>query len=240
MAMGKAIISIENVSKQFILHHNAGASLKQKFVGLFKKRWRSHKEPFQALHDVSFQLHPGESLALLGHNGSGKSTLMQIIAGILEPTSGKVVTSGRIAPLIELGVGFNPELTGEENIYLNASLFGLSNEQTRSKFQDIVEFSGLGSFIDTPIKNYSSGMFMRLGFSIAVHIEPDVLLADEILAVGDADFQQKCYDRIRELQKDGMALILVTHAKEQAAKFCDRFIQLDHGKVIDQGSFDQN
>jgi ABC-2 type transport system ATP-binding protein/lipopolysaccharide transport system ATP-binding protein len=155
----------------------------------------------------------------------------------LVPTQGSVQAFGRIAPLIELGVGFHPELTGEENIYLNASLFGLSNKETYARFNDIADFSGLGDFIDTPVKNYSSGMYMRLGFAVAVHVNPQILLADEILAVGDQDFQDKCYQRIRDMQDDGMALILVTHSREQGQRFCQRYLHLEKGKVIDEGVF---
>ena len=229
-------INAKNISKHFILRHNAGG-LKNRFIGIFNPQYRQRLESFNALHDVSFDLKQGESLALLGHNGSGKSTLLQIISGIYRPTSGKLITHGRIAPLIELGVGFHHELTGEENIYLNASLFGLTNKETRSRFNEIVDFSELGNFIDTPVKNYSSGMYMRLGFSIAMHVEPDILLADEILAVGDADFREKCHARIREMQAGGMALILVTHSVAEGRMFCQRYLHLDHGRVVGEGYF---
>jgi len=233
------VIQANRLSKMFILQHNRG--LKRKLLTLFdprldevRNKWRT---PFHAVHDVSFTLRKGEALALLGHNGSGKSTLLQLVCGILQPSSGVVETHGRIAPLIALGVGFHPELTGVENIYLNASLLGLSNKQIRSRFNDIVDFSELGNFIDTPVKHYSSGMYMRLGLSVALHVEPQIMLADEILTVGDAHFQEKCATRIRDMQADGMALILVTHTMEQARHFCQRFITLDHGRVIDQGDF---
>ncbi|ATR84276.1 ABC transporter ATP-binding protein [Pseudomonas sp. HLS-6] len=234
--MSNIAIKAEGLSKQFILRHNRGG-LKQKILGLFDSQYRERVERFMAVNEVSFTLNKGESLALIGHNGSGKSTLLQLISGILVPTSGSVSTVGRVAPLIELGVGFHHELTGEENIYLNASLFGLSNKETRARFNEIVDFSGLGNFIDTPVKNYSSGMYMRLGFSVAVHVEPQTLLADEVLAVGDEDFKQKCHQRIRDMQDDGMALILVTHAAEQGKQFCQRYLTLEHGRVIDQGFF---
>jgi len=230
------IIKVEHLTKQFVLRHNRGG-LKNKCLGVFDAQYRERVESFTAVDDVSFTLRKGESLALIGHNGSGKSTLLQLISGILVPTRGTVTTSGRIAPLIELGVGFHHELTGEENIYLNASLFGLSNKQTRARFNDIVEFSGLGDFIDTPVKNYSSGMYMRLGFSVAVHVEPQTLLADEILAVGDEDFKRKCYQRIQDMQEEGMALILVTHSVEQGYQFCQRYLALENGRVIGEGQF---
>ncbi|MHB8414453.1 MAG: ABC transporter ATP-binding protein [Acidiferrobacteraceae bacterium] len=228
-------IVVEHVSKTFALRHNRVDSLKGRVVGLFKRRWRQRVEHFEALHDVSLTVSKGESVALLGHNGSGKSTLLQIIARILRPTSGHVHVQGRVAPLIELGVGFSPELTGEENIYLNASLYGFSNRATARIYGKIVAFSELGDFIDTPVKNYSSGMYMRLGFSVAAHLDPHILLADEVLAVGDQAFQEKCHNRIRELQRNGLILVLVTHSQVQAAQFCTRYIRLDHGQVIDQG-----
>lgn len=234
--MSNVVINAENLTKEFTLRHNRGG-LKQKFLGLFDAQYRERVEKFTAVNDISFSLRKGESLALVGHNGSGKSTLLQLVSGILAPTSGRLTTAGRVAPLIELGVGFHPELTGEENIYLNASLFGLSNKETRARFNDIVDFSGLGEFIDTPVKNYSSGMYMRLGFSVAVHVKLQTLLADEVLAVGDEDFKRKCHQRIREMQDDGMALILVTHSREEGQSFCQRYLTLEQGHVVEQGYF---
>ncbi len=235
--MSAPIIEARQVGKIFELNHSGAVGLKRQFVGLLHSRWRPRVERFQALQDVSFTLGRGEALALLGHNGSGKSTLLQILAGVLKPSSGTVVTSGRVAPIIELGVGFHPDLTGEENIYLNGSLYGLSNAEIRARFADIVEFSGLGSFIDVPVRNYSSGMYLRLGFSVAVHVEPDIILADEFLTVGDEDFVAKCSERIKQMQRGGTTLILVTHALEQARHFCQGFLRLDHGAVIERGVF---
>ncbi|OFC41620.1 ABC transporter ATP-binding protein, partial [Acidithiobacillus thiooxidans] len=221
--MPSAII-VEHVSKEFILRHNRAMGLKTRFLGIFHKNKREKREYFLALDDLSFTLEQGEALGLLGHNGSGKSTLLQIIAGILQPSKGRVVANGRVAPLIQLGVGFNPELTGYENIFLNASLYGFLNKETQKRIKDIIEFSELKHFIDTPLKNYSSGMQMRLGFAIAVNLQPDILLADEILAVGDQAFQDKCLKKIAEMRKNGLTLVLVTHSQEQAEKFCDRSI----------------
>lgn len=234
--MSNVILKVENLSKDFTVRHNQGG-MKHKIAGLFNPRFQERIETLRAVNNVSFTLSKGESISLIGHNGSGKSTLLQLVSGILLSTSGKVVSHGRIAPLIELGVGFHPELTGEENIYLNASLYGLTNKETRVRFNSIADFSGLGDFIDTPVKNYSSGMYMRLGFSVAVHVDPQVLLADEVLAVGDEEFQEKCYQRIRDMQDNGMALILVTHSKEQGQRFCQRYLQLEKGCVIDEGHF---
>lgn len=229
-------VVVDGVSMTYILQHNNVTSLKGRFVGLFKKRWRPVFEQFQALVDISFRVRRGESLALMGPNGSGKSTLLQIIAGIVTPTTGRVYTSGRVAPLIQLGVGFHPDLTGEENIFLNASLHGFRNREIRERYADIVAFSELGPFIDVPVKNYSSGMYMRLGFSVAVHLEPEILLADEIMAVGDAHFQQKCLTRIMEMRRAGMTLILVSHSMEQVRTFCNEFIRLERGQIVETGS----
>ncbi|MBB6343219.1 ABC-2 type transport system ATP-binding protein/lipopolysaccharide transport system ATP-binding protein [Pseudomonas fluvialis] len=234
--MSKVILKVESLVKDFTIRHNHGG-MKHKLAGLFNPRFQERIETLRAVNDVSFTLCKGESLSLIGHNGSGKSTLLQLVSGILLPSSGSVQAFGRVAPLIELGVGFHPELTGEENIYLNASLYGLRNKETRARFNDIADFSGLGDFIDTPVKNYSSGMYMRLGFSVAVHVAPQILLADEVLAVGDQDFQDKCYQRIRHMQEDGMALILVTHSKEQGQRFCQRYLHLEKGRAIDEGRF---
>ena len=235
--MSDYAIEVNNLHKSFVLHHTNYRTLKQKFIGLIDRRVKLTSENLQALENISFNLNRGDSLALLGHNGSGKSTLLQLLAGVIQPTNGEIITKGRIAPLIELGVGFHPELTGVENVYLNASLFGIPNKETRKIFNKIVEFAELQKFIDTPVKHYSSGMYMRLGFSVAVHVRPDILLADEILAVGDKEFQEKCHERIKELQKEGMTLILVTHAEGQAEQFCNQFIKLDHGKIVAQGYF---
>ena len=234
------VIVVDQVSKSFKLHHNRVESLKGRFVGIFKRRWRQKTESFHALENVSFRVRRGDSLALIGSNGSGKSTLLQIIAGILRPSDGRVQVQGRVAPLIELGVGFNPELTGEENIYLNASLYGFRNHEVRARLAQIVEFSELGHFIDTPVKNYSSGMYMRLGFSVAVHLDPEILLADEILAVGDVSFQEKCQKKISDLQRAGMTLILVSHSLDQVSRFCTSFIRLDKGRMAERGVLEKH
>ena len=233
------VVRLDDVHKEFLLLHNGVRDLKARMVGLFHRRWRPRVERLRAIDGVSLSIERGEAVALLGPNGSGKSTLLQVIAGILKPTSGSVRTEGRIAPLIELGVGFHPDLTGAENIYLNASLFGLANRETRERYDSIVRFAELEAFIDTPVKNYSSGMYLRLGFAVAVHMEPDVMLADEILAVGDEAFQDKCMRRIAAMRADGMTLILVTHSREQARRFCDRYVQLDHGRIVAEGTFDR-
>ncbi|MBU2855951.1 ABC transporter ATP-binding protein [Acidithiobacillus ferrooxidans] len=228
-------VLVEHVRKEFILRHNRAMGLKTRFLALFHKSKRERREHFLALDDVNLRVEQGEALGLLGHNGSGKSTLLQIIAGILEPSQGQVITYGRIAPLIQLGVGFHPELSGYENIFLNASLYGFRNRDTQKRVKDIIEFSELQHFIDTPLKNYSSGMQMRLGFSVAVHLQPDILLADEILAVGDQPFQEKCHAKIADLRTQGMTLILVSHSPEQVDKFCDQYVRLDQGRMVEAG-----
>ena len=235
-----AAVIVDHVSKDFILRHNRAFGIKTRFLSVFHPGKRERRERFQALQDVNFTVEKGEAMGLLGPNGSGKSTLLQIIAGILPPTSGKVIADGRVAPLIQLGVGFNPELTGLENIYLNASLYGFRNNEVKKRLDGIIAFSELGTFIDTPLKHYSSGMQMRLGFSVAVHLDPDVLLADEILAVGDQAFQDKCHDKIAELRRNGMTLILVSHSREQINKFCDQFVRLEYGQVVETGRLEQD
>jgi len=229
-------VSVDGVTKDFILYHNRNYNLKEKLVGLVSGQFREKRELFRALDNVSIDVRQGEAVGLLGHNGSGKSTLLKLIAGILKPTAGTIGINGRIAPFIELGVGFNPQLTGEENIFLNGTLYGCTNKELEALYDDIVEFSELGDFIDIPLKNYSSGMQMRLGFSVAVHLEPSILLADEVLAVGDVKFQEKCLDRIRALREKGMTLILVSHSEDMVHDFCDRFFELEHGKVIRSGA----
>lgn len=229
------VIALKNVTKNFILRHNRAATLRASVASIFQRNRKIESQVFTAVDDVSLTIRRGDAVALMGPNGSGKSTLLQIIAGILNPSKGDVITQGIIAPLIKLGVGFHPELTGEENILLNASLHGLPNSKTRVLISDIVEFSEIGEFIDTPVKNYSSGMYVRLGFSVAVHLQPDILLADEILAVGDSQFREKCLKKITELRSNGMTLILVSHSMEHVKQFCERFFRLEAGKIVDSG-----
>ncbi len=231
-------IVCEHVCKDFVLHHNAQHSLKARFIGLFHDRWRMTRQSFRAVDDVSFTVRRGASLGLMGRNGSGKSTLLSLIAGIYPATAGHIETRGRLVPMIALGVGFNPELSGSENIYLNASLFGFKNREIRALFPKILEFSELGDFIHEPVKNYSSGMYVRLGFSVAMHLEPEILLADEILSVGDAEFQKKCLAQIAKMREDGMTLLFVSHSEEQVVRFCDHYLYLENGRVIGEGSTD--
>ena len=226
--MGVPVIEINDVSKRFVIRKEK--SLKERLVNF--GRSNLHKEDFWALKDVSLTIESGTTIGLVGPNGSGKSTLLKTIGGILQPTSGSVRLRGRLAALLELGAGFHPDLTGRENVYLNAALLGLSRQQTEEYFDAIVEFSGIEPFIDTQVKFYSSGMYVRLAFAVAVHVDPDVLLVDEVLAVGDEPFQRKCMDRIRAFQKEGRTIVLVTHSLETVSDLCDRAVVLEHGQVL--------
>lgn len=222
------IVRVVDVSKQFNLHHDK--SLKERLVNR-----RSNEEEFWALRRVSFELEESNTLGLIGANGSGKSTLLKLVAGILTPTNGYVERRGRMAALLELGAGFHPDLTGRENVYMNASILGLSRRQTDEYFDAIVDFSGIEQFIDNQVKFYSSGMYVRLAFAVAVHVDPELLLIDEVLAVGDEPFQRKCMKRIKEFQRDGRTIVLVTHAIDVVRQLCDRVIMLDKGEVVVDG-----
>ncbi len=227
-------IEIADVSKRFRMYREKPSSLKQRILS-----GRVRAEDFWALRDVSFDVAEGEFFALIGQNGSGKSTLLKVIAGILRPSEGVVRQRGRIAGLLELGAGFHPELTGRENVYLNAAFLGLSHRKTDAVYDDIVEFAELREFMDTAVKFYSSGMLVRLGFACAVHVDPEVILIDEVLAVGDEAFQARCLDRVRTFQKEGRTIVLVTHALDMARQLCDRAAMLDHGMVHTIGGPDQ-
>jgi ABC-2 type transport system ATP-binding protein len=219
-------IEVRDVSKRFRIYREKPTSLKQRLLTS-----RSRAEDFWALRDVALDVGEGSTFGLIGHNGSGKTTLLKCVAGILRPTSGAILQRGRLAALLELGAGFHPELTGRENVYLNASFLGLSRKQTDAAFDDIVAFAELEQFIDTEVKFYSSGMLVRLGFAVAVHVAPDVLLIDEVLAVGDEAFQAKCLNRVREFQREGRTIVLVTHALDTVTEICDRAAMLHHGEL---------
>lgn len=225
------VIEVEGVSKKFTVHKDK--NLKERVVN--SGRSKKHTEIYWALRDIGFTVEAGESIGLAGANGSGKSTLLKVIGGILTPDSGEVRVRGRIAALLELGAGFHPDLTGRENIVLNASILGLDEDEINSKMDSIIEFSGISDFIDTQVKFYSSGMYVRLAFAVAIHSDPDILLVDEVLAVGDEPFQRKCMQKIREFQAEGRSIILVSHSAEQIINVCDRAIILDHGNIIAAG-----
>jgi ABC-2 type transport system ATP-binding protein len=226
------VIEVSDVSKRFVIHKEK--SLKERVVNF--GRSRRHREDFWALRSVDLAVPAGTTLGLIGPNGSGKSTLLKIIGGILTPTEGMVRRRGRLAALLELGAGFHPDLTGRENVYLNAAILGLAPRETDRYFDAIVDFSGIEPFIDTQVKFYSSGMYVRLAFAVAVHVDPDVLLVDEVLAVGDEPFQRKCMDRITSFQREGRTIVLVTHALDQMAEICDRAVVLEQGRVVLDGS----
>jgi ABC-2 type transport system ATP-binding protein len=225
-------IRVTGVSKRFRLHHEKYSSLKERMLHL----GRIPYEDFWALHEIDLDIEEGETWGLLGHNGSGKSTLLKCINGILQPTTGRIEVRGRLAALLELGAGFHPDLTGRENVFLNASLLGLARRETESRFDEIVDFAELGQFIDNQVKFYSSGMYMRLGFAVAVNADPDILLVDEVLAVGDESFQRKCLDRVRQFQREGRTIVFVTHAPDLVRQICDKAVVLDHGREVAAGT----
>jgi len=225
------VIRLEGVSKAF--RRQQGRTLRELAAALLSGQ--AFWEPFYALHDVSFSVQRGETLGIIGRNGSGKSTILKIIAGVTAPSKGQVYVRGRVSPLIELGAGFHPDLTGRENVFMNASILGMSNRQIRERFADIVSFAELWDFIDTPVKRYSSGMYVRLGFAVAVHCDPDILLVDEVLAVGDLAFQEKCLRKMREFQERGVTIVLVSHSLDMVREFCHRVLWLDEGRVRAQG-----
>jgi ABC-2 type transport system ATP-binding protein len=224
------VVKVENVSRDFRKYYQ------QTFKEFLTDRHaKNFNKVFKALQNISFEVKEGSTLGLLGRNGSGKSTLLKIISGVLTPSQGQVTRPVATAALLELGAGFQPDMTGLENIYLNSSILGRSKKDTELVIDDIIDFSGISEFIDTPVKFYSSGMYARLGFAIAIHTDPELLLVDEILAVGDAPFQKKCLDRIKQMQTEGRSIILVTHDTSTVENFCDAVVVLDHGKLIAQG-----
>lgn len=232
-ARGDVAISCKGLRKQFVLRHTR--SMKEAAVWLVTGRKGDLSKKFMALTDVSLEVRQGETVALLGLNGSGKSTLLKLISGVLQPDGGSVHTRGRVAGLIEVGAGFHHDLSGRDNVYLNGAILGMTEKQIDEMFDSIVEFSEIGEFIDTEVKFYSSGMYLRLAFSIAVHTDPEVFLIDEILAVGDEPFQRKCIAKIKELSDKGKTLFVVSHDLDLVSTVCERGILLEHGKVIMDG-----
>jgi ABC-2 type transport system ATP-binding protein len=226
-------VEIKGISKQFVLRHTR--SIKEALIWFLKGRKGDLSAKFHALHDVSLDIRQGETVALLGFNGSGKSTLLKHISGVMTPDEGTVRTRGRVAGLIEVGAGFHPDLSGRDNVYLNAAILGISEEQIKERFDSIVEFAEIGEFIDTEVRFYSSGMYLRLAFSVAVHSDPEVFLVDEILAVGDEPFQRKCLAKIQELSDAGQTLVVVSHDLDLVQRVCSRGVLLEHGRVIKDG-----
>lgn len=230
----EVVLSVARVSKNFHLPHEKDNSIKSRIVNVFKVK-DTEVDVQHALKDISFDIKKGEFFGILGRNGSGKSTLLKILAEIYQPTTGFVNHYGKLVPFIELGVGFNPELTGRENVYLNGALLGFSRKEIDARYDDIVKFAELEDFMDQKLKNYSSGMQVRLAFSVATRAEADILLVDEVLAVGDADFQRKCYDFFKSLKRSGKTVVFVTHDMGAVREYCDRAILINEGKVTHQG-----
>ena len=229
-------IRFDGVSKRFILHRERARSFQELALNLLRGRGNGRREEFWALQDVSFGIAPGETVGLIGPNGAGKSTVLKLISRIIKPTSGRIEVNGRVGALLELGAGFHPDLTGRENVYLNGAILGLSRAEIQRKLDDIVAFAELERFIDVPVKHYSSGMYVRLGFSIAVHTEPEILLVDEVLAVGDAAFQRKCLERIRALRNNGVTILIVTHDLDAVQRNCSRLVWMNTGEVVSEGN----
>lgn len=230
--MNQSAIEIRDLGKCYNIYDRP----RDRLLQMFYRGRRQLYQQFWALRDVSFEVPRGETIGIVGRNGSGKSTLLQMIAGTLTPTSGEVVTRGRVAALLELGSGFNPEFTGRENVYLNGALLGLTKAEVDEKFEGIVEFADIGRFIDQSVKTYSSGMMVRLAFAVQAQIEPEILIVDEALAVGDARFQAKCFDRLKQLKANGTSILLVTHSSEQIVTHCSRALLLDAGELVTQGN----
>jgi len=231
------VIEAQDVSKRFILHHNRAGSIKERFLSLVDRSRRHSAEDFWALHHISLQIRAGESVGLIGRNGSGKSTFLKVISGILRATSGRLLVrrGARIGTMIELGVGFHGELTGTENLFLNAAVHGLTRQEIEAIYSRVVAYSGLEQFMDMPLKNFSSGMHMRLGFSIAVNLAPQILLLDEIFAVGDAEFQRQCMATMQQFRDEGKTLIFVSHGQSTVKAICQRACLLEHGRLLYDG-----
>jgi lipopolysaccharide transport system ATP-binding protein len=236
----KPILEVKNISKKYRIQHLAGGylSLRERMSGVFRSG-KSQTEDFWALNDVSFEVNAGESIGIIGRNGAGKSTLLKILSKITPPTRGKIISRGRIASLLEVGTGFHPELTGRENIFFNGSLLGMRRAEIAGKFDEIVDFSGVEKFLDTPLKHYSSGMQLRLAFAVAAFLDPEILIIDEVLAVGDAEFQKKCLGKMEDVSKNGRTVLFVSHDLDAVERLCKHSILLSKGKLFDQGLSDK-
>lgn len=235
MPSKEPIVEFSHVTKNFSLQNQK--TFKEFLPALIGRK--KTKQDFTALDDISFSINQGDSVGIIGPNGSGKSTILKLIAGVMQPTSGKISVRGKVSPLIELGAGFHPELTGRENIFLNGAILGLDNKTIKEKLDYIIGFSELSEFIDQPVKHYSSGMYMRLGFSIAINVNPEVLIIDEILAVGDAQFQQKCFTKIQEYKNSGITILFVSHSLASVKSFCNLAIYVDHSRLVAYGEVNE-
>lgn len=245
--MSHKVIEVEHLTKTYYLRHQKQERytalrdvLANKVKGIFggPKSSSYSTETFNALHDVSFAVEQGDRVGIVGRNGAGKSTLLKILSRIVSPTTGRIIIDGRVASLLEVGTGFHPELTGRENIFLNGSILGMSREEITKKFDEIVAFSEVEQFLDTPVKRYSSGMYVRLAFSVAAHLEPEILIVDEVLAVGDAAFQRKCLGKMNDVSGQGRTILFVSHNMEAVQKLCNKGIMLQHGKMTEQGAIE--
>jgi ABC-type polysaccharide/polyol phosphate transport system ATPase subunit len=237
VSAGRPRVRFQNIVQRFRVIRERPDTLRETFAHLFRKRTSYYD--FEALKGISFSVADGESVGIIGRNGAGKSTLLRVIAGVYRPSAGVVQISGKVAPLIELGAGFHPDLTGRENIILNGLLLGLSKREVRKREDKIIAFAELGEFIDSPVKQYSSGMFMRLGFAVATEVDPDILLMDEILAVGDGAFQQRCLERIDTFHRQGKTIFMVSHGSGNIRKFCQRALWIDDGVLRADGPADE-
>ena len=227
-------IKVTHVSKTFKLYYDKANTLKEKLL-FFSRKNKSKDSILQVLKDINLDIEKSESVALIGTNGSGKSTLLKLMTKIIYPNKGRITTNGKLTSLLELGAGFHDDFTGRENIYFNASIFGLTRKQIDEKIDEIIDFSELHDFIDNPVRTYSSGMYMRLAFSVAINVQADILLIDEILAVGDQHFQEKCFNKLKELKKEGKTIVIVTHNINQVKQFCDRAVWLYKGEIRKDG-----
>src|SRR5450631_3658766 len=247
--MPEPIIRVENLSKKFVIAHEAQERYKSlrdvitnRIKGLVKKgekRYSSSSEEFLALDDINFNVYSGDRLGIIGRNGAGKSTMLKILSRITEPSSGRVTIKGRVSSLLEVGTGFHPELTGRENIFLNGAILGMSKAEIKSKFDEIVAFAEIEKFLDTPVKHYSSGMYVRLAFAVAAHLEPEILIVDEVLAVGDQQFQQKCIGKMQDVSQGGRTVLFVSHSMAAISKLCQKCVLLDGGRIKLLGPTDE-
>lgn len=231
--MTTGAITVQGVSKKFRLERNRPSSVKEALLRIGKPR---DSDDFWVLRDIDLDIRPGDFFGLIGHNGSGKSTLLRLMAGIHRPTTGQIDSEGRLSALLELGSGFHPDLTGRENVYLNGAMLGLGRKQMAASMEQIIDFSGIGEFIDEPVKIYSSGMYVRLGFAVAVNVDPQILLVDEVIAVGDEEFQRRCMSHMNQLRANGTTIVLVSHNSTLMRDLCDTVGWLDHGRLMEVGA----
>lgn len=239
------MIKVENLTKEFVIRHQTASNyialrdvITERAKGIFKSNSRETKEKFKALNDISFEVKAGDRVGIVGRNGAGKSTLLKVLSRIVAPTKGTITIDGRVASLLEVGTGFHPELSGRENIFLNGAILGMSKQEIKAKFDEIVEFSEVERFLDTPVKRYSSGMYVRLAFAVAAHLDPEVLIVDEVLAVGDAQFQKKCLGKMEDVSKSGRTILFVSHNMEAVQRLCNYGLLLEKGSLIHSGSME--